>query len=279
MYNAINTMRDELPTYGFIRPKVLAVWLARALDYCVPRMADQIIAISDELSRWLSDGGIRSERIHTIPLGVETSCFDGHSRFPVRERYHLGAGPLVVYTGTLDRFQRLDYLINAMRIVAEKVKDVRLLIVANVAADRDLLECRRLARNAGLQGCVTIVKGESFDQIPPILASADVTVVPRPNLPGVPVKLLNYMAAAKPIVVFEGSAKGLIHLKNAFVVANHDWQGMAQGIVTLLQNPVLAETLGRNARTWVDETLGWPNLVERIERVYHASLGNAGCAG
>jgi len=273
VYNAINTMRDELPTYGVLRPKVLAVWLARALDYWVPRMADQIIAISEELARFLSARGVRSERIHAIPLGVDTKYFDGRGRFPVRERYHLGYGPLVVYTGTLDRFQRLDYLINAMRIVSEKVRDARLLIVANVVGDRDLLECRRTVRDLGLQGCVTIVKGESFAEIPRVLASADVTVVPRPNCPGVPVKLLNYMAAAKPIVVFEGSAKGLSHLKNAFVVADHDWQGLAQGIVTLLQDPVLAEMLGRNAREWVNGTLGWPNLVGRIEAVYRASLG------
>lgn len=275
VYNAINTMSDELPTYGFVKPKILAGWLARALDYCVPRMADQVIAISEELANFLSVRGVRSERIHTIPLGVETSYFDGHDRCPVRERYHLGHGPLVVYTGTLDRFQRLDYLISAMRIVSEKVKDVRLLIVANVAADRDVLACRRLARSLGLQNRVTVVKSESFAEIPPVLASADVTVVPRPNLPGVPVKLLNYMAAAKPIVVFEGSAKGLSHLKNAFVVTDHDWQGMAHGIVTLLQDPVLAETLGRNARAWVEETLDWPTLAGRIEAVYQASLGSA----
>lgn len=279
VYNAINTMVDELPTYDFIKPKVLAVGLARLLDYSVPRMADQIIAISDDLSSWLSKGGIRSERIHTIPLGVETSYFDGHSRFPVRERYNLGYGPLVVYTGTLDHFQRLDYLFKAMQIVAEKVKDVRLLIVANIAGERDLFSYRRLARNLGLQDRVTFVTGRSFDDIPAVLASADVAVLPRPSLPGVPVKLLNYMAAAKPIVVFEGSAKGLSHLNTAFVVANHDWQGLGQGIVTLLQDPVLAERLGRNARAWVNQHLGWSDLARRIEAVYHASLGDAACAG
>ena len=77
-----------------------------------------------------------------------------------------------------------------------------------------------------LDGHVTIIPNRSFEEIPHFLAAADVTVVPRPHCPGFPVKLLNYMAAGKPIVVFAGSAMGLLHLLHAFLVGDHDWQGL-----------------------------------------------------
>ncbi|HZC03290.1 MAG TPA: glycosyltransferase, partial [Gammaproteobacteria bacterium] len=109
----------------------------------------------------------------------------------------------------------------------------------------------------------------SFAEIPLFLAAADVTVVSRPQCPGVPIKLLNYMAAGKPIVVFEGSAKGLQHLHHALVVPDHDWRALGYGILTLIQDPASAARLGRNARQWADEQFSWGTIVGQIEQVYY----------
>ncbi len=97
-------------------------------------------------------------------------------------------------------------------------------------------------------------------------------MVPRPQCPGFPVKLLNYMAAGKPIVVFEGSAKGLQHLHSALVVPDHDWQALGHGMLTLLQDPALAHRLGHSARRWAHEHLAWPTLAAKIENVYYELL-------
>jgi len=261
VYNAVNTMIDELPTYNFFKPRILAVWLARLLDYWVPRMADKIISISDDLARFLDARGIRPERIQVIPLGVDQTHFTGSNGSVIRDRYHLGGAPVVMYTGILDRLQRVDYLLMAMTIVKEKIANARLLIVANVAKERDMKDCWTMIRELNLQGYVDIISNRPFEEIPLFLAAADVTVVCRPNCPGFPVKLLNYMAAGKAIVVFEGSAKGLQTMR-------HDWQALGQGIITVLQDPVFAQTLGRNSRQWVSENLSWPNLAEKIEKIY-----------
>jgi glycosyltransferase involved in cell wall biosynthesis len=276
LYNAVCTMTDELPSYRFIRPPWLAAWLARVLDHWVPRTADQVVPLSIELARFLQDKGIPADRIHTIPLGVDTSRFRGADPAPVRAAYRIGKRPLVLYTGTLDRFQRIDYLLRAMKKVVGKIGEARLLMVVNVANEEDLQACRTMVDDLGIKEHVEIVAHQSFDEIPHFLAAADVTVVPRPECPGFPVKLLNYMAAARPIVVFEGSAKGLQHLKQAVVVPNHGWEALGDGIVTLLQNPVLADMLGRNVREWVEQNLAWPKIVGQIEEVYYRCLGEAG---
>jgi glycosyltransferase involved in cell wall biosynthesis len=148
------------------------------------------------------------------------------------------------------------------------IANARLLIVANVAKERDMKDCWTMIRELNLQGCVDIISNRPFEEIPLFLAAADVTVVCRPNCPGFPVKLLNYMAAGKAIVVFEGSAKGLQTMRHAVVVKDHDWQALGQGIITVLKDPVFAQTLGRNSRQWVSENLSWPNLAEKIEKIY-----------
>src|SRR5207342_3527767 len=65
VYNAINTMIGELPSFRFIRPRALAVALAKLLDYVTPRVADAIIADTAELHRFLLDLGVPPERVTT----------------------------------------------------------------------------------------------------------------------------------------------------------------------------------------------------------------------
>ncbi|HEX9758731.1 MAG TPA: glycosyltransferase family 4 protein [Nitrospiria bacterium] len=268
VYHAINTMIDELPSYNFFKPKILAVWIARFLDFVVPRLGDEIIAISEDLVRFLKSRNISQGRVHLIPLGVDTQRFEGLDPLAMRKKYGWGDRLLVVYTGTVDRFQRIDYLLNAMQIVCQNIPKATLFLVCNVPSEKDLKECHRMVEACNLTDHVEINHKASMEEVPFFLSGADVAVVSRPDCPGFPIKLLNYMAAAKAIVLFEGTSKGLEHLKNAFIVKDHDYQAMAQGIITILSDFQLREKLGRNAKEWVDEKFAWPTLVQQIEQVY-----------
>lgn len=276
VYNAVNTMSDELPTYSFFRPRILGIWLARFLDYWVPRMADRIVAIAPEIINALRLRGIKPDRLHMIPLGINVDQFAGRCPAMIRERYSLVGKPLVMYTGILDRLQRIDYLLKAMQEVVAEITDARLMLVATIVKDKDLQECRRMIRQCNLERHVIIATGIAFEEIPSFLASADVTVISRPQCPGFPVKLLNYMAAGKPIVAFEGSAKGLHHMTNAFVASDGDWPGLARGILKLLQAPDLAAQLGNNAREWAKANFAWAKITGEIEDIYYDLLYQQG---
>ena len=272
IYNAINTMGDELPSYNFFKPRIIAVWLARFLDCIVPRMADFIIAISKDLEGFLRKQRIPADRIQMIPLGVETKVFEGQDPLKVRNRYDMGREPLVLYTGTVDRFQRIDYLLKAMKIVCEKNDEAKLFIVANIASEADIQSCRKMVSDLGLQDHVKILPDQSFEEVPLFLAASDVTVLSRPDCPGFPVKLLNYMAAGKPTVLFEGSSKGLQHQQHAMVVKDHDFQGMGEAILQVLEDRALAQRLGENANLYLKEKFSWERLSERIEKTYFEVL-------
>jgi 1,2-diacylglycerol 3-alpha-glucosyltransferase len=268
VYAAVNTMIDELGSYSFIRPRWLADALARALDWLVPRLPSAIIALSTDLERFLEERGIRRERIHVIPLGIDVRAFAGADGEAARTRLGVGRAPLVLYTGILDRLQRVDYLLRAMTVVAAAVPEARLVLVANVLQAEDLARCRALAQELGLADRAIFVGSESFADIPPYMAAADVTVVPRPHCPGFPVKLLNSLAAGRPVVVFQGSAKGLRDGEAALVVPDHDWQAMGEAIVRVLKDESLSRRLSEGARRWVDQHYAWPLLAQRTIDVY-----------
>jgi 1,2-diacylglycerol 3-alpha-glucosyltransferase len=275
LYNAVCTMEDELPAYGFIRPKALASGLAKLLDTYVPRGADQVTVVSKELHVFLAARGVDPKRITVVPAGVNPEMFDDSDPGPIRDRLGLNGAPVVMYTGSLDPLQRVDYLLRAMVAVWEKIPEARLVMNVNIGAEADFARVAEQVRELGIGRRIAMVRSARLEELPAYLAAADVTVSPRPACPGFPVKLLNYMAARKPIVTFEGSAKGLRHLETAYLAKDHDWGNLAQGIITLLEDRAMAEAMGERARAAIVGRLDWPSLAERIEGVYHRMLAGA----
>jgi len=267
IYNAINTMISELPSYNFLRPRVLATGLAKVLDYVVPRMADKIIADTEELRSFILDQGVEPERVITIHSGVRPEMFQAGDGARVRERFAVGDAPLILYTGTFDGFQGLDYLMAAFRIVHDREPTARLLLLSSTITRAHRAKYETMARELGFASRFTIASS-TLEELPDFLAAADVAVVPRPNSPGIPTKLLNYMAAGNAIVSFKRSATILQHMVTAFLVEPATAENFAQGILHVLDNPALAQKLRANVQSFVIGRFDWPSIAVRLEAVY-----------
>jgi 1,2-diacylglycerol 3-alpha-glucosyltransferase len=274
IYNAINTMIDELPSYNFIRPRVLATGLAKLLDYVVPRMADMIIADTEELRSFILDQGIEPERVVTIHSGVRPEMFQGGDGARVRERFAVGDAPLILYTGTFDEFQGLGYLMAAFRIVREHKPTARLLLVSSTITRAHRAKYQAMATELGFASHFSIASS-TLDELPNFLAAADVAVVPRPNSPGIPTKLLNYMAAGTPIVSFRRSATILQHRMSGFLVEPVTATNFAQGILTVLDQPTLAQNMRANVKSLVLQRFDWSSIAMQVETVYGRVAGKS----
>ena len=275
LYNGVNLMSDELATYEFIRPRWLAYAFGRALDWFVPIFPDHITAVSPELKQWLVQSGVRPEKIDVVPAGIDPALFENCSADRFREQYNPGGGPIVMYAGVLNAFQRIDYLLHAFAAVSSEEPAARLFIVSPLRSEALETEHKQLASQLDIADAITWIAPHPLKDLPSYLALADVTVLPRSECPGHPVKLLNYMLAGKPTVCFSGAAKGVRHLHDAFVVQDHDWRALAEGIVTLLRNRALAARLGANARNTVLTEFDWRQICPKIERIYDRLLGVA----
>lgn len=268
LYNAVNTMADELPSYNFIKPKKFAVWLGNLLDKVVPRSADLITVVSDALKDILVSANFPADKIIVLPAGVELEMFKHGDGDRIREKHGLNDRPVVMYTGAIEEFQRIDYLLQSMAIVAKKIPESRLLIVGSVfnAAQKD--KYLALARSIGVESHIEFIDSVSLDDLPDYLFAADVAVVPRPECPGHPVKLLNYMASHRAIVSFVGGAKGLHHMYNGYLAADHDVAELAHGIEFLLEHPHYRAALGEQAYKTLDGNFDWDTLAKGIVILY-----------
>jgi 1,2-diacylglycerol 3-alpha-glucosyltransferase len=272
LYNAVNLMSDELAGYRFIRPAWLAHGIARALDWFIPIFPNHITAVSPELKDWFVDHGVPARKVDMVPAGIEPEMFDNPAPERFRQQYQINGRPVVMYTGVLNAFQRVDYLLRAFAVALQAKPDALLFVVSPLVNSAHEEEYKRLAAQLGISRSIVWVAPHALADLPSYLALADVAVVPRPECPGHPVKLLNYMLAGKPVVSFAGGAKGVRHLHDAFIVPNHDYEALGRGIVTLLNDRALAAELGANARATVLAEFDWRQICRKIEHIYDRLL-------
>ncbi len=262
VYHQHNLLEPELPSYFRFPP---LRWAGRALgrwvDHALPRQADACIALHPEAADYLQRCGVDPARLHVVPPGIDLPGPAAPSPTAVRRRYGLEPGPLVLYSGNLDHYQDLEFLRVAFRLVRRARDDAQLVVATHQRAP-----VRRMAGE-------TLLAVGNWEEMRALLAAADVAVSPRQVCWGFPIKVLNYMAAGRPIVAAAGSAQGLRHMESGWVVPNGDAAAFAQAILALLADRPLAERLGQTARFEVQYRYTWPACAAATERVYRQMLG------
>jgi glycosyltransferase involved in cell wall biosynthesis len=263
IYDAHTLLESELGHYLPTVLQGLASKVGRWLDTLLPRRADHVISVSTSLrDKLLTLGSARPESITVIGNGVERSHFQSA---PARQRGGLPAK--LIFTGNLAPYQGIELLLRAFARIRARNESVHLEIVTESPFD----PYEPLARELGVWGAMDVIPG-GFKDLPVRLAQADIALNPRTSCDGVPLKLLNYMSAAMPIVSFAGSAHYLENDRSGRLVPDGDLDAFADAVLDLIDHPELARRLGQNAQQHSDAYFSWPNAVQRVETVYQEVL-------
>jgi glycosyltransferase involved in cell wall biosynthesis len=264
VYDAHTLLASELPTYPIGLPRRCIRAVGPWLDRHLPRRADRIIAVSETIRHTLLTlGASTPERTHVIPNGVEWD------RFPV-EGGITQDGRTVIFTGNLAPYQGVNLMLEAFALLHARRADVRLMIVT----DSPFAPFEPLVQRLGVRAAVELRRA-AFAQQPALLAAATVAINPRVRCDGIPQKLLNYMAAGRPIATFESSSGPLQHEVTGLRVPDGDTAAMADALERLLTDRGLARTLGDAAREQARREFSWEQVAARIEQVYHDAIADA----
>lgn len=266
VYDAHTLLESELPFYNELGlPERIKKGISQRLDLWLPKRADHIITVTERIkNKLIENAGVMPENTTVVTNGVESEHFDVK---PENHETYKKAEKILVFTGNLAPYQRIDLLLQAFGRVLSERRDVRLLIVS----DSPFSSYEPLASALKIREYIDVVKSE-FNDIPKHLARADVALNPRTDCDGIPQKLLNYMAARKPIVSFEGSAKNIKHGKTGLVVENGNISAFAKATLQLLNDPILAQRIGANARDYVTSEYTWEKTAEKVESIYEYTL-------
>lgn len=224
--------------------------------------AAAVIAITPRLADRLREGGVRPERIHVIPPGVNQSLFEGPFSRPLPAM----EGRRVVYAGRLHRSKAVTTLVGAAKLMSS---DAQVLVVGD-GPQRGELE--RAIEGLGLGDRVHITGFVPHHSVPAHLAHADVVVLPSvyEELGSV---LLEAIHLGRPIVASDaGGIPGVIrHGDNGLLVTPNNPAALARAIDRVLSDPSLSAKLSAGARCDASK-YDWNEVADKVLALYHSVI-------
>ncbi len=236
-----------------------------ALERILARASTRIIAISPLQMAELRELGVGSERkLIEIPLGVELRPFLDPPRGRLRAELGLDTDvPLVGIVGRLVPIKRVDLFVEAMAILATKVRRIRFAIVGDGESAPSI---RALVRERGLDDRSSFLGWRA--DLAAIYGDLDVLVITSDS-EGTPVSVIEALAAARPVVgTAVGGVPDLLSGGAGILVPPRDPRAVADAVERLIASPDRAAALGATGRARAFPAYDISTLVERIERLY-----------
>ncbi len=183
---------------------------------------------------------------------------------------------ILCYIGSLNPQDGVDYLLRSLRHLLCDLKrsDFHCVIMGTGDSLQDL---RDLAGNLQLNGCVELTGFVSDEDLQANLAAADICVDPDPSSPlndvSTWIKVMEYMAAAKPIVSFDLKETRFSARDAAMYVEPNNETQFAEAIAELMDQPELQKRMGTYGRRRVEEELQWAKVGKNLLTAYETLLG------
>ncbi|MDX6481705.1 MAG: hypothetical protein QOG85_2215 [Gaiellaceae bacterium] len=241
-------------------------WRSVADRELVARAATRLIAVSPaDRERMIDVERIAPDKVVYVPNGIpDTPPGDAAAG---RARLGVSAEALVV--GTVCRLRPEKGLDVAIRAVAPLVADRPELVFAVVG---DGPERERLERLAAELGVRAVFLGQRpNDEVPDLVAAMDVTVCSS-HREGMPLAVLEWMAAGKAIVATRvgGIPAILSDGEEALLVPPDDPGAASAALARLLDDPAERQRLGAAARLRQQREFRFDRTVATLERLYES---------
>jgi glycosyltransferase involved in cell wall biosynthesis len=250
--------------------------LTRAVERRVASGADVTIAVTAVLASLLEEDGVPLGKVVVMPNGVRRD-FGARpltaEAAALRERWGIAQEALLVgFIGWFRPWHGLERLLQAAASPAWQAAGIHLVLAGDGPA-RPALEAA--ARELRLPpGRVVLCGTVPRTEIEAALAAFDVAVQPAVTSYACPMKILEYMAAGRPIVA-PGSANVrelLTHGKTGWLCRGEDPEPSVEelkaGVLALARDPDLRLRLGQAARARVFERgYLWEENARRVEEL------------
>jgi glycosyltransferase involved in cell wall biosynthesis len=189
----------------------------------------------------------------------------------LRRELGLGADPVIVYTGNLDRRQGIESLIEAMPTVIEHFPGTLLLLVGGDS--REIVAMRQHAELHGVSGSVRLIGQRPLQQMPEIMALATALVSPRQEPNVTPLKIYGYMASGRPIVATDLPTHRAVLDERLAILTPPTAKGLAEGLLRVLADPDHSERRGRRAKAKVQKCHTYEVFRDQLKCAYAAIHG------
>lgn len=240
------------------------------------RLADHVIATNESYKKMqMERGRVPADRITVVRNGPDLDRF-----IPLAPDAELRtrAATILAYAGVMGAQDGIDHLLRAVHYLVRHLgRTDTLCILAGDGDARSDLE--RLAHELDIDEHVSFVGYVPQKELLRYLATADICVTPDPSNAytdrSTMVKMMEYMAMAKPVVAFDLPEHRITAESAALYATPNDERAFAAAIAELIDDPPRREAMGAFGRRRVEEALAWQHSSARLLAAYRKLLAAA----
>jgi glycosyltransferase involved in cell wall biosynthesis len=233
----------------------------------VARRLETLITVSESsASDIVADFGVRRDRVHVIPVGVDTDVFAP----PIAPRI---PGRIVAVSSSDSPMKGARVLLEAVAKLRTE-RDVELVVVGRPRADGPVA---RAVDELGIADAVRFVTGLPDPALADLFGSAEVAVVPS-LYEGFSIPAVEAMACATPLVASRGGALPEVVGDCGVLVEPGNPEDLAAALGDLLDDDVRRRRLGAAGRQRVEERFTWRAMAVRTAAVYAEAIASKDAA-
>jgi glycosyltransferase involved in cell wall biosynthesis len=249
------------------------------VDLTLARCADAVLVTTGLLASRYARIDRRVAVIYNYP---RTDLFNGMRTPPVALRQKYASSRIVLYHGQIGRMRNIPLLIEAIKLAAQRVGDLKLLLLGPVFGNSYRAQLLKLLRDEQVYDLVELLDPVPHQQVPDYIALSQVGLVILPPMSvftkNIPIKLFEYMACGVPVV---GSRlppieKFVRRANCGLLVDPTDSREIATAIMHLLEHPEEAKAMGLRGQAAVKEAYNWSRMEARLLTLFQ-ELGEGSC--
>jgi glycosyltransferase involved in cell wall biosynthesis len=271
-------------SYGLIgaltnfKPYIISVWGSDVFEFPKKSVIHKIIlkynlAKADKI---LSTSKIMGEetkkytskQIEITPFGIDTNIFYKQNKEKIFTQNEIVIGTVK----SLEIVYGINFLLQAFKIVYEKHKNIKLLIVGGGSQEFELKE---LTKKMEIDEVTIFVGKIDFLDVPKYQNMIDIAVFASIS-ESFGVSVLEAAACENPVIV--SNVGGLPEIVDnnitGFIVQSKNIKEIATAIEALINNPKLAQKMGENGRKKVLSDYNWHNNLMQMINIYKNILKN-----
>ncbi|MCB1773746.1 MAG: glycosyltransferase [Gammaproteobacteria bacterium] len=245
-------------------------WPVRALKRLAVESADAVTVVSHAMKERVQPLVPEGTRVEVASMGV-----DLQTRFvPAAQRCE---AERLAFVGRLVEKKGAADLLEALALVRERHPGVQLVLAGHGPLEKDL---RALTARLGLEQAVEFRGSIPNHRLPEVFQRARIAVLPfrtaeDGDTEGLGLVAVEAMGCGIPVIVGDVPAihDVVAHAETGWLVPARDPAALAEAIMHLLEDPLLADRLGTNGRHHAMRNFDWSVVARRYRDILNALSG------
>ncbi len=267
LYDMHSVLSKQLTNFSFGN-KPIFVKIFEMLERMVLKTCHAVITVGPDLEQYVKTVGknIRVVMIENIALHAYQTPVQPEAVDELKNQLILEGRLPIVYTGTYERYQGLDMALECVDLVRKKYPNVLFIFVG--AKVQQAQEWTEKAAGLGLAGHTLFLNVVSPEDSMVYLACAAALISPRLDGTSTPLKIYSYLHAEKPIIATSITSHTQVLTDEIALLVEPNSQAFAEGILRVLDDPALAERLGKNAHQLARDKFGRQDYITKVNQIY-----------